>query len=137
MIHLLTELRLALLDRLKNCLFGPFIVTKVTLKTEHKNQRKKIKEKEHIIEGSCFLSRSSSLKSKWMLVHVNIVHEGRSSRQSTTGCKNGLIMLVHVNSCIELLRLKLDDGIVLIMSDIVRHAELNQHKLGKDSTIPF
>ena len=46
-----------------------------------------IKEKEHIIEGSCFLSRSSSLKSKCMLVHVNIVHEGRSSRQSKPGCE--------------------------------------------------
>ena len=35
-----------------------------------------------------------------VLVNINIVQKGSSFRQPTPGCKNGLVVLVQVNSCI-------------------------------------
>ena len=36
-----------------------------------------------------------------MLVHINIVHNGRSFCQSAPGCEDGLVIFLHKNSCIE------------------------------------
>ena len=54
------------------------------------------KENIIVIESRCSLLRSYYLSFKRLLVNVNIVPKGGSFHQSAHGCKNGLVMLVHV-----------------------------------------